>query len=332
MAERRTIKPRARPAAPDKPGPALHLKYRPATLDEVVGQPAIVASLAKVLARREQHAFLFTGPAGCGKTTLARICCSELGIDPANVTEVDAASNSGVDPMRELVSATRYLGFGPSSARALLIDEAHNLSKSAWDALLKPVEEPPSHLYFMFATTNPAKVPATIASRCQVYKVQEVPGKAIGGLLARVCDAEGYDTPDEVLDRIVGAAQGSPRRALTMLATVAGLDDMRDVDDLLGSVDDTPEVIDLCRAILARAPWGELMAMVKAMPVENAEGTRIVVSRYLSACAMGAKSERAAEPIVDMMGAFAEPFPSSDGNAPLVRAIGLALRAGGKGR
>lgn len=325
MAERRTIKPKAQPV---QPGPSLHVKYRPRALDEVVGQPAIVASLEKVLAKREQHAFLFTGNAGCGKTTLARICASRLGVEPANVTEVDAASNSGVDAMREIVSATRYLGFGDRPGRALIIDECHNLSKSAWDVLLKPMEEPPAHVYFMLCTTNAAKVPPTIATRCQSYKVLDVPGKALGALLARVCDAEGYDTPDEVLDRIVDAAQGSPRRALTMLATVAEVTDMRDVDDLLSRVDEQPEVIDLCRAIVKGAPWPDLMDLVKALPAESAEGTRIVVSRYIASCAMGAKNLRAANQFVDMLNAFSQPFNASDGNAPLVRAIGMALRGG----
>lgn len=328
MAERRTIS-KAKPAP--KPGLSLHLKYRPKTLDEVIGQPAIVASLRKVLAKGEAHAFLFTGSAGCGKTTLARICADMLGVEAANVTEVDAASNSGVDAMREIVSATRYLGFGAKPGRAVIIDEAHNLSKSAWDALLKPMEEPPAHVYFMLCTTNATKVPATIATRCQSYKVLDVPGKALGSLLARVCDAEGYDTPDEVLDRVVGAAMGSPRRALTLLATVAEVEDMADVDDLLAYVDDAPEVIELCRAIVARAGWGDLMTMVKALPVDNAEGTRIVVSRYISSCAMGAKNERAAEGFIDMLDAFSQPFNASDGNAPLVRAIGHAVRSSRRG-
>lgn len=328
MAERRTVKPKTEPA---KPGAALHLKYRPQTLAEVVGQPAIVASLEKVLAKREAHAFLFTGSAGCGKTTLARICANMLDIEPANITEVDAASNSGVDAMREIVSATRYLGFGSKPGRAVIIDEAHNLSKSAWDALLKPMEEPPAHVYFMLCTTNPTKVPATIATRCQSYKVLDVPGKAIGSLLARVCDAEGYDTSDETLDRIVGAAMGSPRRALTMLATVAEVEDPADVDDLLSIVDDSPEVIELCRALVARASWADLMAMVKGLPVDNAEGTRIVVSRYLASCAMGAKNERAAIGFIDMLDAFSQPFNASDGNAPLVRALGHAVRGNARG-
>jgi DNA polymerase III gamma/tau subunit len=328
MAERRTI---SKPKSLLKPGMALHLKYRPKTLDEVIGQPAIVASLKKVLAKGEQHAYLFTGGAGCGKTTLARICADMLGVDAANVTEVDAASNSGVDAMREIVSATRYLGFGAKPGRAVIIDEAHNLSKSAWDALLKPMEEPPAHVYFMLCTTNAAKVPATIATRCQSYKVLDVAGKALGGLLARVCDAEGYDTTDDVLDRIVGAAMGSPRRALTLLATVAEVENLADVDDLLAHVNDAPEVIDLCRAIVSRAPWVDLMTMVKALPVDNAEGTRIVVCRYLASCAMGAKNERVAEGFIDMLDYFSQPFNASDGSAPLVRAISHATRSSRRG-
>ena len=302
----------------------LAVKYRPADLADVVGQEDVVDALEQTLKRGTAHAFLFTGPSGVGKTTLARIVCKRLGVASSNIIEVDAASNSGVDPMREVVAASRYLGFGDNPGRAVIIDECHALSKQAWQSLLKPIEEPPAHVYFLLCTTDPGKVPATIVTRCQNYKLREVPGKALFSLLDRVSAAEGMDTPDSVLERILDAANGSPRQALTLLDTVRGVTDDRAVANLLAGAQEDPEIIDLCRAIANRAPWSELMALIKGLPSDNAEGARIVISRYLASCAMGAK-DRVAPEWVHMLDCFHEQFNSSDGLAPLILAIGKAV-------
>ena len=303
---------------------ALAVKYRPVHLNGVVGQDEVVTALEQALQRGNAHAFLFTGPSGVGKTTLARIVCDRLGVATSNIIEVDAASNSGVDPMREVVAASRYLGFGENPGRAVIIDECHALSKQAWNSLLKPIEEPPAHVYFLLCTTDPGKVPATIVTRCQNYKLREVPAKALLGLLDAVADAEGIDAPDWMLDRILEASNGSPRQALTLLDTVRGVTDERDVAHLLAGATEDPEIIDLCRAIASRASWSELMGMVKALPSDNAEGSRIVISRYLASCAMGAK-DRAAPEWVHMLECFHGSFNPSDGMAPLVMAIGKAM-------
>ena len=167
---------------------AIHVKYRPQRLADVVGQKATVKSLEATLkAKSPSHCYLFAGPAGTGKTTLARIMAANFGCDVGNMIEVDAASNSGIDDMRGVTSTLRYNGFGDSPNKAIIIDECHGLSKQAWDSLLKSTEEPPPHVFFFFCSTNPAKVPAAMTTRCQTYHLSPVKYDDLMDLLEGVC-------------------------------------------------------------------------------------------------------------------------------------------------
>lgn len=305
----------------------LHVKYRPRTLADVVGQDDAVKSLAaRFKDGKPAHAYLFTGPSGTGKTTLARIVAAMAGCEDGNVLEVDAASTSGADEMRAVVSNARHVGFGASPNRAVIVDECHSLSKQAWQVLLKPLEEPPPHLFFMLCTTEPSKVPSTVETRCQAYRLRDVPHKAIARIVDDVAEKEGIKLDDETFDHVVEAAQGSPRRALTLLAKVAGVaGSPRDAARLLERVEDTPEVIDLCRALADRASWPELVRIAKGIQGDNYEGTRIVVVRYLASCAMGAKNPR---DWAHLMSCFATPYNASDGIAPLVLSLANAYLGG----
>src|SRR5262249_43189639 len=163
---------------------------RPTELDDVIGQGPIVRSLKEVLKTDRSHTFLFVGPAGTGKTTLARICATMVGCKRQDINEIDAATNTGIDDMRRVQNAAIYRPIGQSTARAVIIDECHRISSQAWDSLLKVTEEPPQHLYWFFCTTNPAKVPNTLKTRSMIYTLKPVADSDITDLLEAVLEAE----------------------------------------------------------------------------------------------------------------------------------------------
>jgi DNA polymerase III gamma/tau subunit len=324
MTTRRKIEEPKTVESHDEP---FHIKYRPLSLDKVIGQDAVTKSL-KALAKQatRPHAFLFTGPSGCGKTTLSRIMAAELNCQPANILEVDAAGNSGIDAMKEVMSTLRYQGFGTSPNKAIIIDECHSLSKAAWQAMLKPIEEPPPHIFFFLCTTESGKVPETIVTRCHSYMLKTVKFDDVMDLLESVCEAEGLSTPTNIVELAGRACSGSPRQALVMLSM---LQDCRDLDEA-GRLLETPlenkEVIDLCRLLIKGGlEWRRLVEILKAIPDINPESTRIVIVNYLAACAMGAKSEKEAIRILDIMSCFSKPFMTSDKLAPLLLAFGNLL-------
>lgn len=219
----------------------LARKWRPQTLDELVGQPHVSRTLRNAISRgRMAHAFIFAGVRGTGKTTVARIVAKSLNCEqgptpsPCNrctscveiaegramdVFELDAASRNSVENVREL---QELLGYPPVRDRykVLIFDEAHMLSAAASNALLKSVEEPPPQVVFILATTELRKILPTIQSRCQVFDFRRVPVREIASHLRKVADAEGFAASDGVLERIAFAGEGSMRDALTLLERV----------------------------------------------------------------------------------------------------------------
>jgi DNA polymerase-3 subunit gamma/tau len=219
---------------------ALYRKYRPASFAEVVGQEHVTEPLSTALeSGRINHAYLFSGPRGCGKTSSARILARSLNCErgptptpcgvcdscvalapngPGNldVTELDAASHNGVDDARELRDRAFYAP-AQSRYRIFIVDEAHMVTPQAFNALLKIVEEPPEHLIFVFATTEPDKVLMTIRSRTHHYPFRLLAPKAMRGLLERICAQEDVTVDDAVYPLVIRAGGGSPRDTLSML-------------------------------------------------------------------------------------------------------------------
>ncbi len=236
----------------------LARKYRPQRFSEIVGQNHIVKTLINALKRGKlSHALLFSGIKGTGKTTVARIIAKALncknpedGYEPCNkcshcieitkgifvdVIEIDAASNRGIDQIRELIENLKY---APAKGRAkvYIIDEAHMLTKEASNALLKSLEEPPSHIYFILATTEPNKLPPTIISRCQRYDFRRLELKRMIQFLQEICLKEDYEIELSALELIAKEAQGSMRDALSLLdqAMAYGVKTKEDVISALG--------------------------------------------------------------------------------------------------
>jgi len=321
MSERKKINAPAELVVGDEP---LQNKYRPRHLDDVYGQDAVVKSIRKAVASATPpHSWLFTGPAGTGKTTLARILAGGFNCGPSSIIEVDAASTSGVDAIKELLSSARYHGFGEQPNKAYIIDECHSLSKQAWQALLKPVEEPPAHVYYFFCTTESGKVPDTITSRCASYLLKPVRYDDVMDVLERVADKEGYKTPDRILELCGRACEGSLRRALVMLSMVYEAESEDEASRILETPYENEEVIELCRMLVkGKMSWFDVTDRLRSLGDMNAESIRIVVVHYLNACIMGAKTEQSAARLLDMLAAFTRPINPVDKLAPILLAFG----------
>jgi len=259
---------------PDVPAPGgaspyrvLARKYRPQTFAELIGQDAMVKTLANAIERgRIAHAFLLTGVRGVGKTSTARLIAKALNcigpdgqggptITPCNVCEpcraiaegrhidvieMDAASHTGVEDIREIIDAVRYASVS-ARYKIYIIDEVHMLSKNAFNALLKTLEEPPEHVKFLFATTEVNKVPVTVLSRCQRFDLRRIPAEKLAAHFAEVSRAEGVEVEEEALGMIARAAEGSARDGLSILdqaiAHGAGAVSAGQVRDMLGLAD-----------------------------------------------------------------------------------------------
>lgn len=302
----------------------LHVKYRPKTFKDVLGQDVVVDSIISALkAKARQHAWMFTGGAGTGKTTLSRILADEFEVSAANIIEVNAAVTTGVDDIRTLLGPLRYQGFGTAPNKAIIMDECHRLSKQAWDAMLKDVEEAPEHIYWFFCTTEDGKVPKTIMTRCQAYSLRPVKYDVIMDLLEDVCDAEKLDVPGKILGMVAQACEGSPRQALTMLAKVQGCTDERDAEDLLESATENAEVIELCQMLIrGELSWGRMVDTLQGLPEISPESVRIIITTYMAACAMRAKGDKEVMRILDIMAAFSKPCNPTDKMAPILLAFG----------
>ncbi len=252
----------------------LARKYRSAGFDDVVGQEHIAQTLKRAIeTSRVAHAYLFCGTRGTGKTSMARIlakalnceksdgptkepcgkCGSCVSITAGNsmsVQEIDAASNTGVDNVREIIEDSR--NSAPGRFRIYIIDEAHMLSKGAFNALLKTLEEPPAHVKFILATTEAEKVPATILSRCQRYDFRNIPTREIAGHLKEICKQEKIKAEEDALALVAKAGAGSMRDALSLLDRMLSLGEKTLTVELIEQMLGLPKsqvIFDLAEAI-----------------------------------------------------------------------------------
>ncbi len=271
---------------------ALYRRYRPETFAEVIGQEHVTDPLQQALRNnRVNHAYLFSGPRGCGKTTSARILarclnceqgptptpcgecqsCRDLarnGPGSIDVIEIDAASHGGVDDARDL---REKAFFGPASSRykIYIIDEAHMVTPAGFNALLKVVEEPPEHLKFIFATTEPEKVIGTIRSRTHHYPFRLVPPGTLRDYLAEVCESEAIPVAGPVLPLVVRAGGGSVRDSMSVM------------DQLLAGAGEAGVTYEMATALLGYTDGALLDAVVDAFAAGDGAATFGIVDRVI---------------------------------------------------
>ena len=276
----------------------LARKYRPATFEQLIGQEAMVRTLSNAIeSGRLPHAWILTGVRGIGKTTTARIIARALNctgkdgkgkptVHPCgecdscrailedrhvDILEMDAASRTGVDDIRDIIEGVRY---GPASARykIYILDEVHMLSKNAFNALLKTLEEPPPHTKFIFATTEVRKVPVTVLSRCQRFDLRRIDSETLTAHFAKIAKLEKIKADTEAIKMIALAADGSVRDGLSLLdqaiARGNGVVTVADVKDMLGLAD-RGQSLALCRQVLR----GEIKPALETLAAMNLSGS-----------------------------------------------------------
>ncbi len=293
--------PAAAPSHAVQPYRVLARKYRPQTFAELIGQDAMVQTLANAIRReRLAHAFLMTGVRGVGKTSTARLIAKALNcigpdgqggptIDPCgvcepcvaiaegrhiDVIEMDAASHTGVDDVREIIEAVRYSAVS-ARYKVYIIDEVHMLTRNAFNALLKTLEEPPAHVKFLFATTEVDKLPVTVLSRCQRFDLRRIAAPMLADHFKKVCDSEGVEADPEALSMIAAAAEGSVRDGLSILDQAIAHADLggegrvtpERVQDMLGLADKSVQ-----RKLLAGLLAGDSATLLDLVDAQFALG------------------------------------------------------------
>lgn len=306
----------------------LHLKYRPENFDEVIGHEETARSIQACLDNKQSRVFLLSGPSGVGKTTLARIIADYVYTDPQNIIEVDAATYSGVEQMRSLTDSLLYQPFGQGASRTVILDECHRLTKQAWEAALKSLEEPPPNVYWVLCTTEADRVPDTIRTRTVWYQLDLVDRDDVYDLIEAVAAVEEMPLDEKSLNLVCEAAMGSPRRALVYLSQVSQARDAKEVAKLLRAVEEgDDEVVRLARMLTTgrELTWTSVCGVVGGLKDKDPETVRLQLLSYVTKASLGEKNADKAAYLLTVLDAFSRPYSRTSGQAELLLSIGSVL-------
>jgi len=284
----------------------LQITHRPNELKDVFGNQGTKDSLESIFLRKKDfpHAFLFSGPTGCGKTTFARIVGTMLKCD--NIEELNMSNLRGIDSVRSLAETCIYAPI-LGDVRFYVLDEIHRQTKDAQNALLKLLEDPPSHVFFALCTTDPDQLLPAILGRCHQYQVKTLKYSEMMDLLKSVVKKENLeDYPESILKEIISLAEGLPRNALVMLDSIIDIEDEGKAIAALSSVSlSSINTKELCQAILKGTPWKEVKKSVKEILMEvEPEKLRQMILGYMTAVLLNKDRDDRLSQVIDT---FSEP-------------------------
>lgn len=292
----------------------LHTDKRPDNLDDLMGNDGIKEAIKMSLARQDKpHSWMFVGPAGCGKTTMARIVAKMIGCHTDDIAEYNSANTRGIETIRDLIQSTYYMPTR-SQYKIYILDEAHKITSDGQNALLKTLEEPPSHCFFVICTTDPDKVIKAIRTRCAMYEMKTLASPYMKKLIENTLVSEGIqveDFPKEVVNQIIKSADGCPRQALILLDSVIDIEDEKTALNAISEATNNEKTsIDICRTLLDKRKnrWLDMKYYLKGFD-EEPEKIRYAVLGYLAACLLSDKNDAATDAhISQVIDCFTESF------------------------